>query len=239
MDAFAMPPSRPGEEPADLNIQNTPTDSTERTSSDLSSNTYLKDLSSDIDSVFTSPESVMGENESNLSLSTSGPQRLSPSIESSENVSPSITKKSRRSQTKELDAKAVEDFSDPLHNYQKSLDESIFQSNELLTEEVRKTRYKLKKALCDIVLSVSPEVKFSVPYLESETGAQCRLRKHFQKLLYWSEHLTEDRHKPKKITDSSRHSGGTIDSSFVHFAPVHPFVSTAFTTSASDNNNQV
>ena len=50
-------------------------------------------------------------------------------------------------------------------------------------------RARFKKALDNIVLSTSPYIKMKLPYLETETGSKCELRKYFTEEIYWSTHF--------------------------------------------------
>ena len=135
----------------------------------------------------------------------------------------------------------VLDFSDPLHNYQKSHDDSIFQSKVQFKEVVRKHSHKFRKALDDVILSCSPYMKYQVPYLETDIGTNCALREYFPEEIYWSVFLDEgNRRKPLKYynedvslkrTEGSHHSVMRI--------PPHQFVFETMTTSMTETKAQV
>ncbi|XP_046386822.1 1-phosphatidylinositol 3-phosphate 5-kinase isoform X2 [Ischnura elegans] len=115
---------------------------------------------------------------------------------------------------KTVAAETVSDFSDPLHSYlsvgsatspdvlnsekggdaeknpQQSevedLIDEVFSSNRLSVASNPRESNRFRKALDDIVLSASPYLRHSVPYLDTEVGRNCPLRKYFPAELYWS-----------------------------------------------------
>ncbi|KAK3611164.1 hypothetical protein CHS0354_026571, partial [Potamilus streckersoni] len=95
------------------------------------------------------------------------------------------------------------DFSDPLHNYQKNQDDSIFQSSLALKEQQQKGFQRFRKALDSLAISISPYVKCTLPYLVSQDGSLCEARKYFPEELYWSKHLESktlaSKNKPKYL----------------------------------------
>ena len=88
---------------------------------------------------------------------------------------------------RKVESTCLTDQSDPLHSYQKSHDDSIFHSS--LEMEEQKNRFKLKKALENIILAVSPYIHYDLPYLETEQGFRCELRRYFPEEIYWSHHF--------------------------------------------------
>ena len=88
---------------------------------------------------------------------------------------------------RKVESTCLTDQSDPLQSYQKSHDDSIFQSS--LEMEEQKNRFKLKKALENIILAVSPYIHYDLPYLETEQGFRCELRRYFPEEIYWSHHF--------------------------------------------------
>ena len=90
---------------------------------------------------------------------------------------------------RKVESTFLTDQSDPLHSYQKSHDDSIFQSSLEMEEQLQKHRFKLKKALESVLLSTSPYIHYDLPYLETEQGSKCELRKYFPEEIYWSHHF--------------------------------------------------
>ncbi|CAG5126011.1 unnamed protein product, partial [Candidula unifasciata] len=82
------------------------------------------------------------------------------------------------------------DFSDPLLGYQNTHDESIFNSasaQKIALKEIKQTNYKrFRKALDGVHLSVSPYHKYSVPFIETDKGSRCPVRKYLPEEIYWS-----------------------------------------------------
>ena len=90
---------------------------------------------------------------------------------------------------RKVESTCLTDQSDPLQSYQKSHDDSIFQSSLEMEEQLQKNRFKLKKALENVILSISPYIHYDLPYLETELGSRCELRKYFPEEIYWSHHF--------------------------------------------------
>nr|XP_045605242.1 1-phosphatidylinositol 3-phosphate 5-kinase-like isoform X2 [Procambarus clarkii] len=93
-------------------------------------------------------------------------------------------------------SQTISDFSDPLHSYlnlgvspQDGPLESLHHSFSV-TELPFSNSFR--KALDETIFSCSPYLKYSIPYLESEAGRNCLLRKYFQKSLYFSVQLEKD-----------------------------------------------
>jgi 1-phosphatidylinositol-3-phosphate 5-kinase len=72
------------------------------------------------------------------------------------------------------------EFTDPLREYQKNHDESIFKRSQSIQfqEQKQPLWHQFKTTLHGTLLSVSPYIKYSLPYLESETGFKCKMRKY-------------------------------------------------------------
>ncbi|XP_052249949.1 1-phosphatidylinositol 3-phosphate 5-kinase-like isoform X3 [Dreissena polymorpha] len=90
------------------------------------------------------------------------------------------------------------DNSDPLTKYQNNQDESIFQSSLALKEQNVTHRTKFKKSLENTVLSTSPYIKYQLPYLETETGSRCELRRYLPPEIYWSTSFSEKQSEARK-----------------------------------------
>ncbi|XP_071447808.1 1-phosphatidylinositol 3-phosphate 5-kinase isoform X2 [Hetaerina americana] len=125
-----------------------------------------------------------------------------------------MTKEKALEDRKTVAAETVSDFSDPLHSYlsvgsatspdvsssdkgsetmavtQQSefeeIHDEVFSSNKLSVASNPRESNRFRKALDDIVLSASPYLRHSIPYLDTEVGRNCPLRKYFPAELYWS-----------------------------------------------------
>lgn len=89
---------------------------------------------------------------------------------------------------KKLPIESIEDFSDPLHLYL-TIEDDVFGPSNSQQFSVAELPFsnKFKKALDDTILSVSPFLTFSIPYLETEIGRRCKLRLFFPEEIYYSE----------------------------------------------------
>ncbi|XP_065940327.1 1-phosphatidylinositol 3-phosphate 5-kinase isoform X5 [Magallana gigas] len=97
----------------------------------------------------------------------------------------------------------VSDQSDPLYNYQKNKDDTIFFSSHTLQEKSFKHCQKFKKLLKEVILSVSPFISYELPYLETESGSMCTNRKFFSEEIYWSQHFEPQTwQETKKMKDA-------------------------------------
>lgn len=84
-------------------------------------------------------------------------------------------------------SQCVQDESDPLQS-EANATSPISQPDLPLSVDKAPTN-SLRKTLDDIILSVSPTIKYTVPYLESDIGKKCELRKYFPENIYWSAQL--------------------------------------------------
>ena len=135
----------------------------------------------------------------------------------------------------------VSDFSDPLHDYQRSRDESIFDSHSEL-RVVGRTSQHFKTALDDVALSVSPFIEHNLPYLLTDSGAKCRLRSFFPEHIFCSELLqsTADTTFEKcKVAVAVTMPAGVKDDRDVVLGKEHEFITQKLTDSADDCHIQV
>ncbi|CAG2062045.1 unnamed protein product [Timema podura] len=97
--------------------------------------------------------------------------------------------KSSLSEEKRMNVESVSDFSDPLHLYL-SLDDDVFSAGQQSGQQLSVAELPLsnhfRKALDETILSASPFLKFTVPYLETEAGRNCVLRRFFPDEIFWS-----------------------------------------------------
>lgn len=96
--------------------------------------------------------------------------------------------KSKPDEGRKLAAQSVSDFSDPLHSYLQE-DTDTFQEFDFKVDKLPTTD-TFKKLLNDIVLCCSLAVKIPIPFLETDSGKKCALRKFFPQEIYWSRHFT-------------------------------------------------
>lgn len=179
--------------------------------------------------------------------------RKSSEPEKSQAESSDITPKLREkipSEEKRVHGQSVSDRSDPLHQYlneapedddvqlksdqdHKTLDDNFPKSDPT----GRQTRLsvadlpllnKFKKALDDTTLSLSPYLKFSIPYLETEPGRNCVLRRFFPKEIFYSVHLLD---KVEGVRGCSSLDHPEDSSSTWRLRPEHPFVRAKLTSS--------
>ncbi|XP_078330913.1 1-phosphatidylinositol 3-phosphate 5-kinase-like isoform X6 [Crassostrea virginica] len=93
----------------------------------------------------------------------------------------------------------ISDQSDPLYNYQKNQDETIFYSSHTLQEKMFKHCEKFQKLLKEVILSASPFIYYELPYLETEGGSLCSNRRYFSEEIYWSQHF-----EPQTLIESRK-----------------------------------
>ncbi|XP_066582542.1 1-phosphatidylinositol 3-phosphate 5-kinase isoform X2 [Prorops nasuta] len=139
------------------------------------------------------------------------------------------------SEEKRCYGESISDKSDPLHQYLNEDDEDVFHpaapNGQHLSVADLPLLNKFKKALEDTILSVSPYVKFSVPYLETDLGRNCILRSYFPREIFFSVYFLD------KVEGSRNSSNVCIeptqqDNPLLHIKlkPHHPFVKAKLTT---------
>ncbi|CAG5098005.1 Similar to fab1: Putative 1-phosphatidylinositol 3-phosphate 5-kinase (Drosophila melanogaster) [Cotesia congregata] len=114
----------------------------------------------------------------------------------------------------------VSDLSDPLHQYLNEQDDVVLPNNSSLSLSVADLPLlnKFKKSLDGTILSFSPYLKFSIPYLETETGRNCVLRKFFPKDIYYSPQLLDLLEGTKIGNNIPQQMQNKLE-----FKPRHPF----------------
>lgn len=138
------------------------------------------------------------------------------------------------------------DGSDPLLSYQKNQDDSVFKrSQSIQFQEQKHTSYhQFRRTLHGTILSVSPYIKFDVPFLESETGSRCFARDFLPREIYWSTLFTGEK-APKeqwssKIKYLDMDNGTRISvKSNIKITEAHPFIVSEMTIPAAENTTQV
>lgn len=146
------------------------------------------------------------------------------------------------SEEKRIYGESISDRSDPLHQYLNEDDEDVFNRTSPSGQRLSVADFplfnKFKKALEDTVLSVSPYLKFLIPYLETEVGRNCVLRSFFPREIYYSAQFFD------KIKDT-RTNSVTVSEQFenrewmnIKLKSQHPFVQTRLTTDVDDREVQ-
>ncbi|XP_029039726.2 LOW QUALITY PROTEIN: 1-phosphatidylinositol 3-phosphate 5-kinase [Osmia bicornis bicornis] len=145
------------------------------------------------------------------------------------------------SEEKRIYGESICDHSDPLHQYLNEGDEDVFSqtspNGQHLSVADLPLLNKFKKALEGTILSVSPYLKFSVPYLETETGRNCVLRSFFPREIFYSVQFV-DKVKEIKATNMSIESRIENPLLKLKLKPQHPFVQARLTTDVDSQEVQ-
>lgn len=146
------------------------------------------------------------------------------------------------SDEKRVHGESISDCSDPLQSYlneEDDMDHGNISPNGQLLSVVQDLPLmnKFKKALEDTILSVSPYLKFTIPYLETEAGRNCVLRQFFPKDIYYSEYFLEkvDDNRPEKIVESAQSAQNLLDN--VQLKSQHSFVQMKITSKTMDSKD--
>ena len=137
------------------------------------------------------------------------------------------------------------DFSDPLLGYQNTKDESIFHTtntHSISLKEIKQTQYKrFRKALDGVNLSVSPYHKYSVPFIETDKGALCAVRKYLPDEIFWSSlfdgESTQRSVKSKSFLDVE--STKAVNKTNIEILDSHAFITSSLTQPIWENSMQV
>ncbi|OAD57576.1 Putative 1-phosphatidylinositol 3-phosphate 5-kinase [Eufriesea mexicana] len=145
------------------------------------------------------------------------------------------------SEEKRIYGESISDRSDPLHQYLNE-DEDVFSqtspNGQHLSVADLPLLNKFKKALEGTILSVSPYLKFSVPYLETETGRNCILRNFFPREIFYSVQFV-DKIKEIKTNNVCVEQSVTENPLMkLKLKPQHPFVQAKLTTDADSREVQ-
>ncbi|XP_058804589.1 1-phosphatidylinositol 3-phosphate 5-kinase isoform X2 [Phymastichus coffea] len=140
---------------------------------------------------------------------------------------------------KRVHGQSVSDRSDPLHQYlNEDGDEEVFDpaspNGQCLSVADLPLLNKFKKALEGTILSVSPYLKFTIPYLETEPGRNCVLRSFFPKELYYSAYFF-DKIKGAKLSDTTNYENSQPN---IILKPPHPLLQIKLTLSADSREVQ-
>lgn len=140
---------------------------------------------------------------------------------------------------KKITVEAIQDCSDPLQSYLNHSDEVIPKQTDVSPIEqlsVAELPFsnKFRKSLDDTILSVSLYVKFSVPYLETETGRNCVLRKYFPKDIFYSKQFLDKSELVRSGNSMEYSELNTLECQLkgIKMMPKHPFVTAKLTEGA-------
>lgn len=228
MDEFAMPPSLPDE--LSLLIESSEHINRNHENHDAEINKKITNMGSECTTNF-----------NNLKFS-SRPTTLN--LKNVKNPEVDIKlKENIEDMHKKKESKYIEDFSDPLRSYLQSEDDSIFHHHgSSLHVASLPFSNQFRKALDDVVLCISPNIKISVPYLETENGRNCELRRFFPDEIYWSEQFLKELEGSGKknqyidIEEVSIQSFVTnVNQDNIEILPIHPFLFTKLTTTFQDS----
>ncbi|XP_068238143.1 1-phosphatidylinositol 3-phosphate 5-kinase isoform X3 [Palaemon carinicauda] len=134
-------------------------------------------------------------------------------------------------------SQTINDFSDPLHSYLNSGTSPQEPPKELLAAKLQLTELPysntFRKALDDTILSCSPYLKYSVPYLESDASRNCLLRRFFQKVLYFSVQLEKEKlvRRPR-FSEMDAKDTNKDENQNVRVKPAHKFMNLKVTEEA-------
>ncbi|CAH1132979.1 unnamed protein product [Ceutorhynchus assimilis] len=138
------------------------------------------------------------------------------------------------SELKKFTAESVNDNSDPLQCQNDTTNQKPTEI-EILTVSELPFSNSFKKYLDDTILCISPYIIVPMPYLETDSGKKCKLRRFFHKDMYYSEQFeVNPKNKWKNNveiqanTDENNHNKKKN-------AILHPFLTAKITN--VDNNN--
>lgn len=225
MDEYVLPPTPVVEQPLDI-------DSDDSKKTDGPFHTIPNSDSEDVfkDPVISTDYVVDSNTVSNTTV-----------LEGSENGKVTKSRTKSEEHNKKLEAKCVDDYSDPLHSYLRSENDTVLSDNNNLRVASFPQSNTFRKLLDDIILCCSINVREGLPFLETETGKNCELRKFFPSEIYWSEQfLKDDDTSLMPVTqmdyDDENVSSEIITSGNVEILPSHKFVSYKFTEEWNRSN---
>ncbi|OXU27408.1 hypothetical protein TSAR_004798 [Trichomalopsis sarcophagae] len=143
---------------------------------------------------------------------------------------------------KRVHGESVSDKSDPLHQYMNEDEDEVFDqvspNGQCLSVADLPLLNKFKKALEGTILSVSPYLKFSIPYLETEPGRNCVLRSFFPKELYYSAYFSDKMEGAKLTSLMVESASSEKPMKKIKFEPEHPFIKAKLTAGADSREVQ-
>lgn len=145
-------------------------------------------------------------------------------------------KKSKAKAEHSADNKVVvSDFTDPLHST--SSDYINKNCTEKLSVAELPFSNNFRKALDDTILCISPYLVFSVPFLETEIGRKCKLRKFFPDEIYHSNQFHNNK-RMKAIKEVEIIENCDKNQQPTKLNNPHPFVTAQISISIDNNEIQ-
>ncbi|KAH8277660.1 hypothetical protein KR018_003254, partial [Drosophila ironensis] len=140
----------------------------------------------------------------------------------------------------------VSDFTDPLRSTQSEALSTSPCAPPVVEALAVESRYdnRFRTALSSTVLSVSPYLTFPLPYLETELGRKCKLRKLFPAELYfskqWARGGLSHQERPDSLGESEagRTEPSNKENQQVKLLPAHDFVKMKITAPAVNRDIQ-
>lgn len=129
---------------------------------------------------------------------------------------------------KRVEKSSVEDFSDPLHTLLNSEEGATAMEAHTLSlkSQTLPLSNSFKLALESTILCCSPFIRLVLPYLKTEAGCRCELRKFFSDEIYWSPKAS-DTEEIRKRSEPEEASLSTLSARNVQekvvILPYHPF----------------
>ncbi|XP_067143370.1 1-phosphatidylinositol 3-phosphate 5-kinase-like isoform X2 [Centruroides vittatus] len=231
MDEFAMPPPLPDELPLII-------ESSENENKDKCDNIETKKIK------YNNATNVKNGSTTNVNNSKLMSRPTTLNLKNIKHPETDIKlKENLEDIQKKKESKYIEDFSDPLRSYLQSEDDSIFHHHgSSLHVASLPFSNQFRKALDDVVLCISPNIKISLPYLETENGRNCELRRFFPEEIYWSEQFLKELEGSGKknqyidIEEVSVQSFITnVNQDNIEVLPIHSFLFTKLTTTFQDS----
>ncbi|KOC63940.1 Putative 1-phosphatidylinositol 3-phosphate 5-kinase [Habropoda laboriosa] len=143
---------------------------------------------------------------------------------------------------KRIYGESISDRSDPLHQYLNEDRQDVFSqtspNGQHLSVADLPLLNKFKKALEGSILSVSPYLKFSIPYLETESGRNCILRSFFPREIFYSVQFMDNVKEIKAGNVSVEQTGTENPFMNLKLKPQHPFVQARLTTTIDNREVQ-
>jgi len=148
------------------------------------------------------------------------------------------------SDEKRIYGESISDRSDPLHQYLNEDEEDVSNRTSPNGQRLSVADFplfnKFKKALEGTVLSVSPYLKFSIPYLETEPGRNCVLRNFFPREIYYSTQFLDKvkENRTNSVSVSEQLASENRERNNMKLKPQHSFVQARLTTNIDNRDVQ-
>lgn len=134
----------------------------------------------------------------------------------------------------EISRKNVADFSDPLRADPLTFETNVGEPVQLQVQDSFDNKFRT--SLASTILSISPFINFPLPYLETEAGRRCELRKYFPNELFHSRQWAGN--KNDKIDKLEVNLSVKNDEEQIDIKPPHKFLTMKITKPADDKDVQ-